>query len=64
MLQLPDRLGDLIKRLEAGHAVTRDDLDRVAKLRAFDIAKLGEDFARDTIASNEAAIAALEEGMA
>ncbi len=46
---LPDRIGGLIKRLEAGESVTQQDVDRLATLQLLDIAKAGEDFARETI---------------
>lgn len=48
----PDRLSTLIQRLEAGQAITQPDVDRVAALQALDLAKLGEDFARATIDSD------------
>lgn len=45
MIQLPDRIGKLIQRIEAGEIVTQHDVDKIAKLQALDVAKLGEDFA-------------------
>jgi hypothetical protein len=51
-MNLPDRLTPLIRKLEGGQPVTRDDLDRTAALQALDLAKLGEDFVRETIAAD------------
>lgn len=51
MIQLPDRISKLIQRIEAGETVTQHDLDRIASLQALDIAKAGEDFAREQCAT-------------
>ena len=63
MLEFPDRIGALIRRLEAGQSVTRDDVSRMAALQALDIAKLGEDFVREVVASNHERLAAIEEAL-
>ena len=60
MIQLPDRLGKLVRALEAGQAVTQQDVDRVAALQVLDLARIGEDFARETIARNDRATQELE----
>lgn len=46
-MTLPDRFADLIQRLEAAQSVHLVDLQRLSELQAFDLAKIGEDFARD-----------------
>ncbi len=48
-MTVPDRLTPLIRKLEGGQKLTRDDLDRLATLQALDLAKLGEEFAREMI---------------
>jgi len=54
MITIPDRLTALIQRLEAGETVTQQDVNRLATLRALDLARVGEDFARAAIAADEA----------
>ncbi len=49
----PDRIGALIAKIEGGQPVTQQDVDRMAALQLLDIAKIGEDFARDSIAREE-----------
>ena len=46
MIVLPDRIGPLIQRLEAGRPVTQDEVDRLAVLQALDLARIGQEFAR------------------
>lgn len=60
---LPDRISGLIQQIEAGNPVTRADVDRVARLQALDIAKAGEDFAREAIARAEEGIAFMARGV-
>jgi hypothetical protein len=60
-MTLPDRIGGLIARIEAGQTVTQDDVDRLATLQTLDLAKLGEDFARATIARDDELTKALAE---
>lgn len=50
MIDFPDRLSPLIQLLEAGTDPTPDQIRRVAQLRALDLAKIGEDFAKEMIA--------------
>lgn len=57
----PDRLSGLIKKLEDGTPVTQQDVDRVATLQALDMAKMGEDFARETIKRDEQLATLLQE---
>lgn len=51
MITLPDRLSSMITKLEAEQPISRKDLEKAVLLQALDLAKLGEDFARDTIAN-------------
>lgn len=60
-MQLPDRIGGLIAKVEAGEKLTAADLERVATLQYLDLAKLGEDFAREAIAADGRLTKALEE---
>ena len=53
MIEVPDRIGNLIKRLEAGESVTRQDVARLAALQSLDLAKIGEDFARQAMLADE-----------
>ena len=55
MIEFPDRLSGLISRIEDGPPVTQADVDRLAILQAIDVAKIGEEFARETIRQNSAA---------
>ena len=48
-MELPDRLSRLIERLAAGANLDAGDLRRAAALQALDLAKIGEDFAREAI---------------
>ena len=50
----PDRLSALIQQIEAGQPVTQADANRLATLQALDLAKIGEDFARETIEADRA----------
>lgn len=50
---LPDRISKLIASIEAGETVTQRDVNRVAALQALDLAKLGEDFAREAIQADQ-----------
>lgn len=52
MIEVPSRISGLIERLEAGNVPSADELRRVAALQALDLAKAGEDFARDAIAKD------------
>lgn len=56
---LPDRIGKLIQRLEAGETVTRQDVDRLATLQALDLGRIGEDFARERMAADDKSTADL-----
>lgn len=47
MIEFPSRITQLIQRIEAGETVTPEEADRIARLQSLDLAKLGEDFARD-----------------
>ena len=46
---LPDRLEELVKKIEAGKPVTQADVDKVASLQGLDIARMG----RQVIAEQE-----------
>lgn len=46
-MDLPDRIGPLIKQLEAGRPLTSEDVKRTAALQALDTLKMGQDFARE-----------------
>ena len=61
MLFFPDRIGQLMRLIEAGEPITQADLDRIAALQALDIAKAGEDFVRQAVAADRAASEALEQ---
>jgi hypothetical protein len=61
---LPDRIGGLIKRLEGGDAVTQRDVDRVVALQMLDLAKLGEDFAREQMQRNAALTESMRQSLA
>ncbi len=58
---LPSRISDLMKRIEAGETVTREDVDRIATLQALDAARLAEDFVREAIARDAQSTARLAE---
>lgn len=60
-VRIPDRIGALIAAVEAGRDLTAKDVERVALLQVLDLAKLGEDFVRDTIAADERLTKALED---
>ena len=49
MVELPDRLSSLIELLEKGQPVTQAELNRLATLQAIDVARMGEQFARQAI---------------
>jgi hypothetical protein len=49
-MDVPDRIGKLIERIEAGETVTQKDVDRIAELQFLDLAKLGGDFAGEAVA--------------
>lgn len=53
MVKFPDRLSGLIATIEAGKIPAREDLERIALLQALDVAKMGEDFAREAIERDE-----------
>lgn len=61
MIKLPDRIAGLVAKVEAGEKLTAADLERVATLQWLDLAKLGEDFARETIARDDELTKALEQ---
>jgi hypothetical protein len=60
MIQLPDRIGKLIERLEKGEPVSQPELDRIAKLQALDLAHVGRKFAEQAQAEHERQLAFLE----
>lgn len=49
MIQLPDRIGPLIAKLEAGEDVSQWEVDRLAALQALDIARIGTEFAQEAM---------------
>lgn len=53
MIQLPDRLASLVAKIEAGEAVTSDDIDRIASLQALDLARAGRMFVQQACAAEE-----------
>jgi hypothetical protein len=59
----PDRLGALIKRLEAGEKVTQSDVNRIAQLQALDLALFGQACAREHIAREEAQTEIMRQSM-
>ena len=52
MIEFPDRIAKLITRIESGESVTQQDVDQIADLQLLDLAKVGEDFARQRILSD------------
>ena len=56
-MTIPDRLSPLIAQLESGQSPTSEELRRLATIQALDLAKLGEDFAREAIAAERQAVA-------
>lgn len=50
---IPCRTRDLIKRIEAGETVTQQDVDRIARLQALDMAIVGREFVERQIQSEE-----------
>jgi len=52
-MTFPDRISGLIAQLEAGKPLTHANVQRAGQLQALDLAKIGEDFARETIARNK-----------
>ena len=48
-MTFPSRLEGLIKQLESGQPLTRDLVRRTEQLQILDLAKVGEDFAREAI---------------
>lgn len=62
MLQLPSRITELIRRIEAGDTVTQADVRRIVELQLLDAAKLGEDFVREAIQRDRDQIKVLENG--
>ena len=63
MVTLPDRLSDLIQQLEAGHAATDADIRTLCALQALDLARIGEQFARQTIERETEQTRRLEQGV-
>ena len=59
-LNVPDRISALIDKIEAGTQVTRGDLRRTVALQGLDLARLGQDFAREVIEMNEEGIKLIE----
>lgn len=51
MITLPDRLSEVIASLERGEPV---DWKKIHDLQALDLARAGEQFARDAVASDTA----------
>lgn len=45
-MTFPDRIGPLILRLERGEPVTQEEVDRLAVIQALDLARIGQEFAR------------------
>ena len=60
MIPFPDRIGKLIQRIEAGEVVTQKDVDRIARLQALDIARAGEEFARQASSADRQTSESLE----
>lgn len=54
MIAIPDRLTGLIQKLEAGQAVSQQEVDRLSTLRALDLARSAEDYARSAMAADDA----------
>ena len=50
---IPDRLSGLIRRIEAGETVTQADVNRIAALQCLDLARIGEEFAREIVDANK-----------
>ena len=57
---VPNRIDGLIKRIEAGDAVTQEDVDRIATLQALDIVNAGRAFVEEQIAVDREQSVALE----
>lgn len=56
---LPDRISELMNLLEAG-PISQAEVNRLAILQALDVAKLGEDFAREAIQREKDATAEMK----
>ena len=48
-MTFPDRISPLIERLERGLPISKEDLHRMVAIQALDLARIGEDFAREGI---------------
>ena len=60
MVDVPDRLGELIQRIEAGEPITQELVDRIAMLQTLDLVKVGRDFTADAIKRDREHITWLE----
>lgn len=60
MIELPDRIEELIARIERGEPVTQADVNRQSTLIALDMAQIGRKFAIDMLKREEQYLAALE----
>lgn len=50
MLTVPSRISGLIEKLEASEEPSPEELRRIARLQALDLAKAGEDYAAQSLA--------------
>jgi hypothetical protein len=53
MIEIPSRISALIERVERGDDPTPEELRRIQLLQAFDLAKAGEDYARQAMEREE-----------
>ena len=60
MLDLPDRLESMMRKIEAGEPVTSQDLNRIASLQSIDIVRLGRQAAKEAFARNEEQLSLLD----
>jgi hypothetical protein len=60
MLWPQSRVSDLIERLENGDDPTPEEMQRILRLQALDIAKAGEDYVKQGIVMQESADVVLE----
>lgn len=53
MITFPARITKLIERLEAGDDPTPEELARLGRLQALDVARIGEEYVQQAVAENE-----------
>lgn len=59
MILTPDRLAEIVNRIEAGKTITQANIDRISLLQDLDLARVGREFLVEALSAQEAQDAAL-----